>query len=761
MRATLQTIAFSILCLSIGTALAQQGETTTAASNDAAHELDRIVVTGEKQGRTLQDTVSSVAVTTSVRMEQENLGDLRQIFDRVANLNRTYGDYGFSIRGIANTSGSEGQLSTVYLDGAALPAILSAGGPNSLWDIAQVEVLRGPQSTIQGQNALAGAIVMRSEDPTMDWQGRLRLQYADPADRKIAAAFSGPLITDELAFRVAVEDRDFNGYIANPIRGTREDAVDSRTARAKLLWTPSAIPGLTARLSYTRADRKGPHIFSYSRLDVPDPYEHRINTSNDPNRNNTRVDVSNLEVDYDLRGPWSLSSVTSRNRSDDRRYIDGDLTPQPVSYTYRKLENDTLSQELRLRYEGERLDGLVGLYWARRKNQNLSESRTTLPTPTATIAALLRGAGFPPDNANAIANLYAQALPAIPVHYLGDNPTSGENAALFADGEFHVNDRFSLLGGFRYDRERYTLATDATSVFAGTYPDPAAFGAPGTPLYLAIAAINGGVASYVGTAAGSTPRNTRNFEAFLPKAGVRYAFNDDVSASFVVQRGYRSGGSSFNIARNLVVAYDPEFTWNYEASLRTSWLDGALTVNANAYYTDWKDKQVVARFGLNDYDSHIVNAGRAHLYGAELEAAHRVGAGFDWYASVGYSRTRYDEFRTVNGASIEDNSGAEFVFAPHWTLAAGANWRFGAGWVANLNANYRGGIYTDEGNEASRLSSRTLVNGRFGYETLDWGAYVFAENLFGEKYIQYRQGVSPNVSLGAPRVIGVALEARW
>jgi outer membrane receptor protein involved in Fe transport len=270
------------------------------------------------------------------------------------------------------------------------------------------------------------------------------------------------------------------------------------------------------------------------------------------------------------------------------------------------------------------------------------------------------------------------------------------------------------------------------------------------------------VLGFVQQAAGSTPEDTRTFNTFLPKGGLRYEFNDDLSASFIVQRGYRSGGSTFNIARSDAYSFNPEYTWNYEASVRSLWLDGALAINANLYYIDWKDKQVTAFFGLNDYDYHTVNAGRAHLYGFEVEATHRLSEGFDWYGSLGYSRTQYDEFSTVIDAQINDYAGTEFAYAPHWTLSLGANWRFADRWVANLNASYRDQLYPDIGQSQSLLGARTLVNAKLGYENMDWSAYVFANNLMDEEYIQYWWGEErPSVILGAPRVVGIGFEARW
>lgn len=759
MRVTRLAAALSVALLPISLAHAQ--DVASAAPGPSATTLDAIVVKGEKTARDLQDTTTSVAVTTSVRIEQENLQDLFQVLERTANTSSTYGQSGFTIRGIADRDGEGAPLSTIYLDGAAIPQDIVASGPNRLWDIAQVEVLRGPQSTIQGENALAGAIVMKSEDPTMDWSARGRVQYTDNDDRSLAASASGPLVEGELAFRISAEDRTDRGFVRNITRDEYEDRVDSTTVRAKLLWTPSSIPGLQARLGFTSYDHEGPYQFTYSRTDGDDPFGNRVSLSDYPNTTDTQVDIANLEIDYDLAGPWSLSLVTAWNDSDSRRSYDGDLTAEPLSIGDQRLESERLSQEVRLRFDGDRVDGLLGLYWARRNNSFQSSSLINIPTPTSTISGLLQGAGFPDYAADMISTLYASALPVVPVEYASDSPSRTRNLALFGDGEFAVNDRLSLLGGFRYDRQRFTTANTTLAEFGGTFPDPGAFAPPGDPVYMAILAINGAVADMVGAAAGSTPEHSRDFNAFLPKFGARYVINPDVSTSFTVQRGYRSGGSSHNIARNEQHAYDPEYTTNYEASLRTEWLDDALALNANLFYVDWTDKQTTAYFGLGEYDYHIVNAGRAHLYGFELEAMHRVGAGFDWYASLGYLRTRFDEFETVEGGTVADYSGQEFIYAPRWTLAIGGNWRSGNGWVANLNANHRTSVWADIGDYRHQLSSRTLVNGRFGYEALNWSAYLFANNLLDEEYVQYRNSTQPLAILGAPRTLGIGLEARW
>ena len=738
---------------------------TLAQQAPAATEVDEIVVTGEKIDRTLQETTTSVAVATAVRIENEGVLSLQEIYDRTANLTQTYGSDGVSIRGVMDTGvagAGDAPLATVYVDGAPLPNGILFNGPTDSWDVAQVEILRGPQSTLQGLNALAGSVVIRTEDPSDTWNLKARLILADPEETGFAIAGGGPLVEGELAFRIAAESREGDGYVWNVTRDEPEAPVDRQTVRGKLLWTPSAVPDLEARLGYTHFESSGGYPFVYSRTDVPDFYDDRIAVNDSRNGSDIGADIVSLEVSYPLSDSLSLTSATSWSDVSDFTEYDNDGSAANLGYGFSDRQYETLTQEFRLGYQGTRLRGLLGAFYYNRDTESLSASRIDVPTPVSTISFLLQSQGLDTTTADMIAGLYATALPVIPVDYADTAPAQVTTYALFGDGEWDLTDQLTLLGGFRWDHEENRIAVTSTATFIGVYPNPDDFAPPGDPLWFAIAGINAGVQGIVDSAAGSAPEAERSFDAFLPKLGVRYDLTPDVSAGFVVQRGYRSGGSSSNLARAQTFAYDPEYTWNYEASLRSSWLDGALTVNANAFYVDWSDQQVAVNFGLNDFDLHTVNAGQSHLYGFEVETAWQVSQPLNLYASVGHTRTRFDDFEVSTGA-VTDLSGQEFAFAPALTLSGGGTYRWSNGFVANLNANYRSEVYSEVGaaQPTSRVGDRTIVNTRVGYETDRWGAFVYAHNLFDEEYFSYRRTGYDTAVLGDPRVVGVMLQANW
>ncbi|MGN7999020.1 TonB-dependent receptor [Sphingomonas sp. 22176] len=724
-------------------------ETTTAGAEE-------IIVTGEKSDRTLQQTTSSVGVTTAKRIAQENIQSIQDVYQRTANLSETYGASGFSIRGIDQrgvSGGSGAATATVFVDGAPVPQDLLSNGPTDLWDVAQVEIFRGPQSTLQGLNALAGAVHIRTEEPSFDWRLKGQSTVASFNTTQFAVAGGGPLIADQLAFRISAEKRDSDGFIYNVTRRAPENPVNSLSLRGKLLWTPSALPGLEARLNYHHFHTKGGYRFTYVDRNRPDYLDNPTNSSNFPNDSDVDSDQGTLDLRYRLGAGLSLTALSTYTDTAYVRHYDGDASAADRASSELTGTSKTFTQELRLNYEGERLSGLIGLFYYNRDETANSQQTTLVPTPAATIANLLnRSLGA--TLATQVASTYTQALPYITVAYTSDLPQQVQTYALFADGLYRVTDRLSLLGGFRVDRERNGKSGITRATFAGTLPTPASYGS----LAPVITAINRAVLGLVSDANGTAPFGARTFNAFLPKGGIEMAWTSDLSTAFVAQRGYRSGGSSFNTARSTLFAYDPEHTWNYELSLRSAWFGGKLTANANVYYIDWKNQQTTANFGNGNYDTNTVNAGKSHLYGFEVELSHRVSRAFDWYASAGHTRTKFDSFVTSIG-SITDLSGNQFTYAPRWTLAGGANLRLAGGFEANLNANYRSGVFTDVSRPQSayRVAPRTLVNGRIGYRVERWSASLFVNNLFDEKYDQYVNPLTNQAIVAPPRTMGAML----
>ena len=256
-----------ILTITAGVAFAASGLVWAENSNQAT-AMASIIVTGERVKRSLMDTAASVALFDAARLaEQAGADRLEQPLDFVPNLQRGSHDIGPTIRGQDTTGiliganaflGGTRPRATLRLDGRQLNFNEFVYGLSSLWDVERIEVFRGPQTTTQGRNAIAGAIFVETRDPTFDFEGKARLLAGSDQTRQVSLALSGPLVDRQLAGRVSIDKRAHESWMryVTPdvfVGASREDD-DSISARAKLLFTPGAMPGLELLLTYAHLD---------------------------------------------------------------------------------------------------------------------------------------------------------------------------------------------------------------------------------------------------------------------------------------------------------------------------------------------------------------------------------------------------------------------------------------------------------------------------------------------------------------------------
>jgi len=233
----------------------------TAAAQDAG-SVDDIVVTGEKAPHTLRDTASSVDVTSDD--EAERMGDYttNDLLDGIPNIVTTEpGNSAPAVRGVDGTGPASGADAffagtrprlNYQVDGRTLGYNEALYQDTTLWDIDQVEVYRGPQSTLQGRNAIAGTIVIRTADPTFDWEGRARALVGNQGERQYSGALGGPIASGLAAFRLSADWRRSQSFV--PFEAYPEDAHPGRyqdvNLRGKLLLTPASNVRSLWTLSY-------------------------------------------------------------------------------------------------------------------------------------------------------------------------------------------------------------------------------------------------------------------------------------------------------------------------------------------------------------------------------------------------------------------------------------------------------------------------------------------------------------------------------
>ncbi|MCV6589185.1 MAG: TonB-dependent receptor [Marinobacterium sp.] len=681
-----------------------------AAEDDAAVSLNAVVITGETLSRDLQRTASSVAVLTGEELERASDVTLYDSFNRVVNLTPVASSGGFAIRGITQTGpggAGNGRTINISIDGASLPTTQATFfGPYSGWDLQQVEVLRGPQSTQQGRNALAGAINIRSADPEFEQYGKVRLRAGSHSSSGLAVMYNQPL-NDEVAVRFAGEYSRSDGWVENPTRN--EDDYDARQlslGRFKVLYEPS--DDLRVVLSHSASNNEGGEDY-IDYLQFPGK---RYNYSDEAASEYSKHRNTGLRINYNLNDLWSLESETTLYDHDYRRLEDYDGLALPGGLLDRFKGDRGVSQEVKFIYDnGSNTRGAVGVYATRIEagqddfligDASLVDPR--IPAGSATFSRIF------------------------------DRQTDTDNLALFGELDYDLNNQWTLTAGARYDYEKIQAA-DVTRYTL-------------TPQIITLPE-------------GAETNLSTSFKAFLPKAAVTYHWNEDINTSFTIQRGYRAGGNDINPFTLEPGQFDPEYTWNYELALRSTLLDGRMTFNGNLFYTDWEDQQVrVYGPSGNSNDSYITNAGKSSLYGAELEMRLQATEQLQLAAGIGYTHTKFDEFVNAN----TDFSGNEFPYAPELTAFAGGEYRLTEQWFVQLDGSFTDNYYSVAANEADKeVPARFIINGRVGYETPDWSAVLFARNLTDKDYYTQRNDIAnvQRIRSGEPLTLGVEVSASF
>ena len=357
---------------------------THAEESKQTTVLDEITVTGEKFERSQSSTGSSTSVVTAEQLKREaNLLSATQLLKRDVNILDTgLGNDLSTVRGIDGSGPAAGAVAffassrprlNMQIDGRTSSYNELAFGTKSLWDMKQVEIYRGAQSYAQGRNAIAGTVVMTSNDPTQEWEGAAKLNMGNHRLAQTAALISGPIVKDELAFRLSVDHQQ------------RETAVDlphydpvgnprwfkATNTRAKLLWTPSALPALYSRLTFNHFNTRAPQ--SETELQ---PNSSRYT----PERPvfQTRSASTIWDIGYQLSDHWKWENkLVYTHFIHDRKTTSPFNTSLPPNRrgVPARVDGNEFQIEPIVKYESEKYRGLFGLFYF---NAKQDESVTML-----------------------------------------------------------------------------------------------------------------------------------------------------------------------------------------------------------------------------------------------------------------------------------------------------------------------------------------------------------------------------------------------
>ena len=727
------------------------------AQEEAPGVLEEVVVTAQHRLESLQRSSLAITAIEPAQVTSSNLSQPEGLSRLVPNLQ--VGQFTYSrvyLRGIGdNTANALSQSAVAMnLDGVNVARTSQIGG--NFYDVARIEVLKGPQGTLYGRNAAAGVINIITNEPGPEVGGNVLVNVGNYDLRRVQGALNIPL-QQNLAVRAAFDVVHRDGYLQD---GYDDDKHQS--GRIRLGWEPTDDLKIGFKVDYTRIGGMGQSSVVYPTPPGEDPWmaasgatvrSFQIAANAPPVPVDGFVDNRYASASAQLDADFGFAQLTVIPAY---RWQRSSFFTSPAG-TLNFAEQDHVHQEsleARLARNTDALKLVAGAYYFS-ENTNFSQQ---------VYQGVRLGA------TTGLSNIYT------PYHA----PT--EASAAFADANVSLTSRLRVLGGVRYTKERRGLyGTSTTFATIPTVPlCPAGATLPDPAFRFCLV---------------TDPDNSVSNDAVTWRGGVEVDVAQDSMAYLTINRGFKSGGVYSGPAPGNT--YEPEFLTAFDGGIRNRFLGNTLQLNLEAFYWKYRDYQFTfVNFVSNGTQALVTtNAGKARLYGANADIILTPTSADTLSATVEYLSTRFTEFTYTTPIPVDgqrsctslgvagsaalpnggttplfrfDCSGVQLARAPKWALQGGWSHSFflpqGAKIVAGVDALYNSSYKLDV-TAVSFLTQKafTIVNADLGYHSADghWSMTAWVKNISDRAVYNdaRRYGVSSfsGADIRPPRTFGVRL----
>jgi iron complex outermembrane recepter protein len=711
--AILRAVTSVMVALVCSPTFAESADGPAAADQgDSSHRLETIVVTAERRTTDLQTTAIAATVLSGDDLTKKNINTLDTLAFMTPSLTvQSSGQNALvNIRGIGKSDGgaqvSSGVL--IYRDGVSTtPNGLISDEP--YYDIASIEVLRGPQGTFAGQNATGGAIFINEANPTLDrFNSWVEAQYGNYNDARIRGAVNIPL-TDELAIRVATdnENRDTFFHMSGPYTGN-PGKLHETNWRLSTLWQPNDAFKGVLKLDYNYIDHGGSPAGPYTGSTA-----NVFNVASDAHLSGLEKQFrSVLQLSYRFADGVTLKSISGYQ---DGRLaysldMDGTATPPPLGLSpevfIARATDRTTSEEVNLVSPdtGPFTWVLGGVY----QNDDLDVPQFILslaPGGTATTGLALSAA---------------------------KDEAVRQSWGVFGQGSYELTKALKLQVGARYSRTSFTL-TDIAQVLLS-----------GKPLV-----------------SQSVPGETERDSRVTGKIDLDWTFDEHNFVYGFVATGHKGGGINGSGP-----IFKPENVTDYELGWKGNFFNNRIRTQFGAFYEDYTDFQLpiyepTLGTGLDENA-----AGTTVVKGIEAQVQAAIG-GLSLDIGTSYINTSLGQFSAIDSRNtrrgVQTLTGRPLPNAPSWTAQAGIQYAFafGGGQILMPRVDYGfvGSRWATvfEVNPADRLIAENIFNAELMYEPSDsWKITAYATNLFDMHYVALQLLASLGQP-GPPREYGIRL----
>lgn len=710
--------------------------------------LEEVVVTAQKREQTLQDVSTAVTAIGSDRLASgkiDNLEDLQFIVPSIT-LGNDFNMAKVFIRGVgANTSttGSETGVA-MHVDGVFIGR--AEAQLTSLFDLERVEVLRGPQGSLYGRNAVGGSINLVTAKPTQETEGYGRVTIGNYNTLNVEGAVSGA-ITDRILARAAFKSEDRGGFGKNPVTGNDVDDLNRKMARIHLQFLPNddwdvMLTGewyhqddASRALKYRRAAFPGVPRLLAGAFQTPGP---SLTAGNGTFARRTRdhaseVDPATFTDTWSVTGHinWRVNDeITLKNITNYRyfwSFITQDLDIAAVQNSLlttgfnatvqrRDVESRQYSTEFQFQFNNNWMDSVLGFFYFDERQR---------PVDTVGLGAVAGQAHTLTTLANPADPTAGGIVPGPPGYPFGPFPTGLEIDGVFIP-ERAVDPNVALVQCNTAEHDgggvgqtippkrvclKSDLGTDVWAVFGQVNVNLGRFidGLDTVNLKLGgryseekrtvsnpsvIIARNGLGPVIMTTTAATSVAET--FEDFTPEVGIEWRAAPEMMFYYTYSEGFKAGAGENGAGSTVIV--DPEEIENHEFGLKSSWFDNRLNVNLSGYFYDLTGQQINKTLagGPAGFSTIFENAAETEAHGIELEFSATPTEVLRINGSVSYLKSEYVDFLTIDpldprnivtpGVS-DGNPATDFAPQPEIQLAGNPT-RNSPEWAGNLHVEY-------------------------------------------------------------------------
>lgn len=732
----------------------------------SAQQLEEIIVTATHRAENLQNVPVTVTALGREQLEKADIFDATSIALRVPGM--TYAEFSpgqaiISLRGISSADDGAGLDNSIalFLDGVYIGRGASINF--DMFDLERIEVLRGPQGTLFGRNAIGGAINVITEKPSDELTTRIGATAGNEGILRYQAYVSGPL-SENLAAKIVVNHREHDGYVRNLILNKDQQSEDQTSIRGQLRWTLDSSEWLFSAdwmdddredLGRTPLVDRAPLSAILAQNGITGP---RQNASSRDGFSKREANGISLQGDIEF-DKGVLTTITAfRHTETDWEMLSVGAPLGGLGLPFDEViddiveDIDTFSQEFRWTSSlGGSFEYTAGVFFFTEDTDRTEIFRISRAGTYGDAALPFRLTD--PGPQDIIGNEYARTA----------NETT--SYAVYGQGNWDLNDRWSLTVGARFTRDEKDYVAESVNCDLVAANDPSIIGTP-FENFAACGGV-GGSLNVIAEAFLVTPSD--EWTDFSPKVAIQFRPNDNLMWFGSISKGFKSGGfaGSQGVEAAASTPVEPETAINYEVGFKGDFVNDTLRLNMTAFYTDYEDLQIV-RFGPvagSPFGTFLTtNIGTADITGLETE--------FTWYAT--------DNFRIsgnlalldseVNDLVIEtlggpvDVSGIELRQAPETSYNVALNYNLPAAngaWDFSVEFSHVDEQITDYVFPGTVIQEQDLLDARVGWTSSNeqWDISLWGKNLTDEAYISHSYVIGPGVIgvWGAPITYGVTV----